>query len=51
MRMTRFGYEGRPVYESPSLEVLYVHSEGVLCSSFDEDNYTENFGREDIEDL
>ena len=38
-------------YETPSVTTLEVLSEGVLCGSFDSDNNTEIFDREDMEDL
>ena len=38
-------------YETPTVTTLEVLSEGVLCGSFDKDNYTEIFDREDMEDL
>ena len=38
-------------YSTPTVNILYLHSEGVLCGSFDDDNFTEGFDREDMEDL
>ena len=32
-------------YETPSVNVLNVQAEGVLCGSFDKDNYTESFDK------
>ena len=37
-------------YETPSVTTLEVLSEGVLCGSFDSDNNTEIFDREDMEE-
>ena len=38
-------------YETPTITTLNIQSEGVLCGSFDSDNNTEIFDREDMEDL
>ena len=38
-------------YHAPALLLLDVCSEGMLCSSFDTDNYTEVFDRLDMEDI
>lgn len=40
-------------YEAPLIFVIEIIGEGVLCSSdgFDNDNFTEIFDREDMEDL
>lgn len=38
-------------YSTPTVNILNLHSEGVLCGSFDDDNFTEGFDREDMEDL
>ena len=38
-------------YASPQVSIFTLRSEGVLCGSFDEDNFTEEFDREDMEDL
>ena len=38
-------------YETPSVNVLNVMSEGVLCGSFDSDNRTELFDRLEMEEL
>ena len=38
-------------YASPQVSIFTLHSEGVLCGSFDEENFTEGFDREDMEDL
>ena len=32
-------------YVTPSVNVLDVQPEGVLCGSFDKDNYTESFDK------
>lgn len=42
---------GGATYETPTITTLEFQSEGVLCGSFDKDNYTEIFDREDMEDL
>lgn len=44
-------FEEVSAYETPSVTTLEVLSEGVLCGSFDKDNFTEIFDREDAEDL
>ena len=41
---------GQP-YETPTVNVLAFRSEGILCGSFDEDNYTEKLDRLPFEDL
>ena len=38
-------------YESPSVTTLDIVSEGVLCESFDKDNYTEYFSTGGWEEL
>ena len=41
-------------YEAPTTIVFAIHSEGVLCGSFDDNHFTENFDRnpnDEIEDL
>ena len=39
-------------YITPQVDVLYLRSEGLLCGSFDKDNYTEVFDRDQyIEEL
>ena len=39
-------------YEAPTTIVFAIHSEGVLCGSdFNDEHYTENLDREDMEDL
>ena len=42
---------GGATYETPTITTLEVLSEGVLCGSFDENNYTEKFDRLDFEEL
>lgn len=37
-------------YETPSVKTLDILSEGVLCASFDENNYTERFYRDPVMD-
>ena len=32
-------------YSSPAVDVFSYFSEGVLCGSFDKDNYTESFDK------
>ena len=32
-------------YETPTVKTLDILSEGVLCGSFDKDNYTESFDK------
>ena len=39
------------LYEAPSVKTLDILSEGVLCGSFDENNYTEKFNIMDMEEL
>ena len=41
---------GQP-YETPTVDVFAILSEGILCGSFDEDNYTEKLDRLPFEDL
>lgn len=38
-------------YVAPSVNVLDVQAEGVLCGSFDSDNRTELFDRFEMEEL
>lgn len=39
-------------YSSPTVDVLNLRAEGLLCGSFDKDNYTEVFDRDqNIEEL
>ena len=51
MTFNKNNTRGGQTYETPSVTTLEVLSEGVLCGSFDENNYTEIFDREDMEDL
>ena len=38
-------------YETPTITTLEVLSEGVLCGSFDKDNYTESLGKDGWDEL
>ena len=38
-------------YETPTVTTLDILSEGVLCSSFDKDNYTESFDKDAWDEL
>ena len=54
MRTNDFLTSGEHVpraYASPQVSIFNLRSEGVLCGSFDDDNFTEGFDREDMEDL
>lgn len=42
---------GGATYETPTITTLEFQAEGVLCGSFDKDNYTEKFDRLDFEEL
>ena len=43
MTFNKNNTRGGQTYETPSVTTLEVLSEGVLCGSFDKDNYTESF--------
>ena len=46
------GGQAYSAYITPQVDVFYLRSEGLLCGSFDKDNYTEVFDRDqNIEDL
>ena len=45
------GEQANRAYTSPQVDVFNLHCEGLLCGSFDDDNFTEGFDREDMEDL
>lgn len=51
MNIKHFSRKEPIVYVSPAIKELSLCFEGILCGSFDGDNYTEIFDREDIEDL
>ena len=54
MRINEFLHRGEQApraYASPQVDVFYLRCGGVLCGSFDDDNFTEGFDREDMEDL
>lgn len=51
MTLKTINKSGRENYVSPSVEVLDVMSEGVFCTSFDSINFTENLGRDTMEEL
>ena len=36
---------GGATYETPTITPLEFQAEGVLCGSFDKDNYTESFDK------
>lgn len=38
-------------YSTPTVNILNLHSEGVLCGSFDEDNFTESFDKDAWDEL
>ena len=38
-------------YEAPKVQTLDILSEGVLCGSFDKDNYTESFNKDAWDEL
>lgn len=46
-----FFNRGGQNYEAPSVTIFDIQSEGVLCGSFDENNYTEKFNIMDMEEL
>ena len=50
MKQIKFNF-GEQSYETPSVNVLDVQTEGVLCGSFDSDNRTELFDRLEMEEL
>jgi hypothetical protein len=46
------GVQAYSAYITPQVDVFYLRSEGLLCGSFDKDNYTEVFDRDqNIEEL
>ena len=54
MRINEFLHRGEQApraYASPQADVFHLRCGGVLCGSFDDDNFTEGFDREDMEDL
>lgn len=53
MNIKHFSGKEPIVYVSPAIKELSLCFEGggILCGSFDGDNYTEIFDREDMEDL
>ena len=54
MRAKEFLHRGEQApraYASPQTDVFHLRCGGVLCGSFDDDNFTEGFDREDMEDL
>ena len=54
MRAKEFLHRGEQApraYASPQTDVFHLRCGGVLFGSFDDDNFTEGFDREDMEDL
>ena len=45
------GEQRSTAYSTPSVNIMKFQSVAVLCQSFDPDNNTEIFDREEIEDL
>jgi hypothetical protein len=45
------GEHANCAYASPQVQIFTLRSEGVLCGSFDDKNFTESFDKEGWDEL